>query len=575
MFTRKNKIQNIPPYKAKIANSGKSVHNRCVKSLASSHLTPRQEMMALEKQVFAENKRIINENTVVSDPKFKSYWRRYKKATSSYLVPVHIKDILKAMRESRVILFGDYHTLDQSQRSFVRFLRKYFEQYDDKKIFVALETVQARFNFYLEDFILGKLTVENFIKKIGFKEHWFFDLWKNYEVIFDFLLYHHIPMRAIDADNRKKLSLLERDDFMAREIVQMAEEFPDEKIIVLVGDLHLAPEHLPKSIQKYAKKQKIDLPILSLYQNSPEIHWQLSEKGTVDHVNFVKISDSEYCRQHTPPLIVQQSYMNWLYHEDDFFDWVDAKSSFLDILRQIAKVIKIELPEDYENVEVYTCGDLSFVEKFKRRKIFTEEELQFIERQVLHSESYFLPRTRTVYIADVSIHHAAEEATHYLKYLLSGEEFPRSKKDAFYANVLHEAVGFFGSKLINPKRKCQRFNDFLKDQKYLKTAEMVENREFRLELTELFLSHSRSVRRGNLIHSNKITNMSSEMFLAITHAIGYDLGDHLYYGFMAGKVPLDLIQHLFNDHFGEDGEPCDLFRELFEKLRAVRRPPKH
>ena len=164
--------------------------------------SPRHELMLLEKTLFEENKRIIKEATVVEDKNFKKYNSIYQKAIRSYKEVVDLEKVLEDFDESRVILFGDYHTLDQSQRSFIRVLRAYFESRKDRRMTVALEAIQSRFQKSLQEFFLGKIKQEEFVKRIGFKKHWFFDLWSNYEIIFDFLIYHHIPLFGIDADSR-------------------------------------------------------------------------------------------------------------------------------------------------------------------------------------------------------------------------------------------------------------------------------------------------------------------------------------------------------------------------------------
>ena len=52
------------------------------------------------------------------------------------------------------------------------------------------------------------------------------------------------------------------------------------------------------------------------------------------------------------------------------------------------------------------------------------------------------------------MNHASEEATHFLRHVVSGCQEPLNLVDAFYARALEEAVGFLGSKMLNHKRKC-------------------------------------------------------------------------------------------------------------------------
>lgn len=536
-----------------------------------SKTSPRQELLQIEKRIFQQNQQTINDSTDVRDKNFKKYYRTYKRAIKAYQRVVDVQTIENDISKSRVILVGDYHTLDQSQRSFVRVLRSYFRSHD-KDFVVALETIQARHDKHLDQFMAGKINETLFIKKTGFKKSWFFDLWGNYVVIFDFLKYHHVATFGIEMTGHENRSLLERDIHMAERIVELAKRYPDKKICVLVGDLHLAPQHLPREIETCAKRNKIKLPTLVLYQNSPEIYWRLSEKELVDHTLTVQIKEKSYCRMHTPPIIVQQSYINWLYHEEGVFDWVDAKGSFVQIVERVAQVLGLKLPADYENIEVYTCGDLGFMKLLSRKKLFTKKEMNFIRTQIENSESYFLSKARIAYIANVSIHHAAEEASHYLKFLLSGLETPRSHKDAFYANVLHEALGFFGSKLINAKRKCARIKDFRAQKIFLEHSNLAQKRHVEFETALLFIQNNKQIQKGQLFHTNKVMTFSTEMFLALSHALGYDLGDLLYYAFMDGKVDKKLMQQLFKNPFSDEGEPGEVYLDLVKKLKGVKRP---
>lgn len=541
----------------------------------NSHYThPRNSIIKLEKKIFQENKRIIDDSTVVTDKNFKSYWRHYKSSTKSYQSITHMDHVLSECHKANVILVGDYHTLDQSQRSLVRLMRYYLKTYPKSKFCLALETLQNRHQKHLELYMSDQLNSDEFIKKIGFNQHWFFDLWKNYEILFDFSKHHKIRTLAIDADHRQNVDLNTRDVYMAKKIVEELKNHPDQKIFVLVGDLHLAPKHLPQEIKRQAKSLRLgSVNTVTLYQNSPEIYWKLSEKNLVDHTDFVKVRKNEYCRMHTPPLIVQQSYLNWLYHEEGTFDWVDAKMHFLSLVKQICEILELKLPRDVENIEVFTCGDLSFLSTLKRKKIFSPAEMKFIDFQIRNEQSYFMPKARMVYVANVSIHHAAEEASHYLKFLLSGDEFPRSRKDAFYANVLHEALGFFGSKLINPKRKCPRYQDFVQEKKFLEKSGMETLRALDYDTAQLFIEHYKKLlQKNSLLHTHTIANMSSKLFLSLTHAIGYDLGDQLYFGFMQGRISKKEFKHLFEDPFEAEGKPNQIYLNLFNRLKLIKRP---
>lgn len=526
----------------------------------------------MQKRIYRDNQRHIRETTEVTDPQFAGYERRYNRAVARYQRRVRIPDVGRAMLGASVVLVGDYHTLDQSQRSFMRVLRTFAAF--RRPMAVALECVVSSKQKQLDEFMRGEISEQEFARHVGFRKRWFFDLWPHYRVIFDWLKENSVSVIGIESDAHADMTLKERDVFMSQQIVSWCCQHPDATLFVLVGDLHLAPQHLRREIARCARRQGIKLPVLTLYQNSPAIYWQLSRRNVIDEIMVVKLSKNEFCRLHTPPIIAQQSYLNWLYHDEGHIDWIDAKASFIEILRQIARVIGLKLPAHHEEIDVYTCGDLSFLPHLSRRRGVSRRELSAIRRQVRHSESYFFAKAPLVYIANVSINHAAEEASHYLKFLCAGLEKPRSRADAFYANVLHEALGFFGSKLINSKRKCARAADFRREIGFLEKSGLTLARRLEAETARLFLRHEKIMIAGKFFKSNQIAMMSPAVFISLSHAIGYDLGDRLYHAFMGGKISAEKIRQIYQDPWLGDGVPARAYLAAIQPIRRLRRPEK-
>src|SRR5262249_37843279 len=149
------------------------------------------------------------------------------------------------------------------------------------------------------------------------------------------------------------------------------------------------------------------------------------------------------------------------------------------------------------------CGDLSFLKTLKDDGSFSKTEIKRIKQQILASESYCIPQKNYVYLGNLSLNHAAEEASHYLKFLSSGPEFPRDPVDAFYANTIHEAVGFFGSKIINHKRKCFHEREYAGLITYLTSAKSTQERHKELEIALLVLRHQEMDKKGTPIRSRQ------------------------------------------------------------------------
>ena len=309
-----------------------------------------------------------------------------------------------------------------------------------------------------------------------------------------------------------------------------------------------------------------------LYPNSEAIYWQLAADEVEDQVEIGRISDREFCIINTPPIVWQQSYLNWLEHEEGAIDYADAKHSFLELLKQVAEFLGIEAPAAAEEVEVFTCGDLSFLKKLSEDGSFSKREILQIKRQILASESYCIPQKKCVYLANLSLNHASEEAAHYLKAICAGAEFPRDPVDAFYANTLHEALGFFGSKIINHKRKCFHEKEYLGLVNYLKSAKVPRERLKEMETALLVLEHKQLERKGFSVGSRRYFKTRPDLFFGVTHGLGYMLGDRLYYALLAEKVTKEEIRDLFCDPMKGEGEPFEVYKRLLRKVRGVKIP---
>jgi hypothetical protein len=535
-------------------------------------LSPREELLKIQKKIFAQNDAFIRGQESVRQRGFDLYERQYKRRVRHYEKVSTQEELLEAILKSDIVYLGDYHTNNQSQRTLLRLLKLMVEKIPD--LGLGLELVSRKHQKFLDAYLAEKISEETFLEKIRFRKYWYFDLWQNFKPIFDFARFHHLPVFAIEWSLAGEAPLQTRDRKSAGLIASVLKTDPKMKLVVFAGDLHVAPEHLPREVQRELKKNKDSKKELIVYQNSESIYWELAEDGVEDKVEIVRISDREFCIINTPPIVWQQSYLNWLEHDEGSIDWDDAKHSFLVLLKQIADFLGIPIPPESEEVEVFTCGDLSFLKKLSDDGSFSKKEILQIKKQILASESYCIPQKKCVYLANLSLNHASEEAAHYLKFLCSGEEAPRDPVDAFYANTLHEALGFFGSKIINHKRKCFHEKEYRGLVEYLRSAKVPRSRKQELEIALLVLEHRELDKKGISVRSRKYFKSRPDLFFGVTHGLGYMLGDRLYYALLAEKVSKEEIREAFCDPMKEPGAPFLLYKKLLNKVRGVKLPKR-
>ncbi len=553
---------------------GRLVYDDFIMPLPSPKPSPREELLTMQKKIFRLNQKLIEDSISIHEKGFEAYRRRYLKNVASYEIVSSPEELKSALQKADIIYVGDYHTNSQSQRCFLRVLKMLMDESSD--LVIALELIHQKFQKPVDDYLSGKITLKTFLKKLHLRSRWYFDLWPNFQAIFDFAKYHRLKIYGMEAARDSKVSLQARDEASAKRLLKIVQKNPQAKILVFIGDLHIAPEHLPRELGLLLKKEEICKSELILYQNSEQIYWKLAEEGLEAKAEIVKVDAQSFCILNTPPMIWQQSYINWLEHEEGEIDLADPKHSFLELTRRITQFLGVKLSADYEEVEVYTSGDLSFLKRLEEDPQFTRKEIKLIKRQIMASESYYMQKGKIAYLGSISLNHVAEEAAHYIRHLCAGDEFPRDPVDAFYANVLHEALGFFGSKIINHQRKASHEKDFKSLLIYFRNAngKIPSDRMKEIDIAQLVLELKKLERQGRLISENRVLKQNMEFFLGVTHALGYMLGDRLFYGMIAQKLSKEEIVEVFCDPFREEGSTGKLYLNLVKKLAKVKLPPR-
>jgi hypothetical protein len=265
-------------------------------------------------------------------------------------------------------------------------------------------------------------------------------------------------------------------------------------------------------------------------------------------------------------VVVQQSYLDWIEGGVEPLDGAHPEARFRFLARTIARFLGLDsraFREALAQVAVYTAGDLSFLDTLP----VSAKERRQIEQQILSRESYYIPRARLAYLANLSINHAAEEAAHFVRNVVSGAgDDPRNLADAFYARALEEAYAFCGSKIVNPRRKCPHEPQF---ERLRRSSDA-----FTRQVARAVLAHRAAETNGRSRATGYLSKAGPALFNAVTHSLGYMLGERLYYALATGVCSKSYVRELFLDALDEEGEPFAVYMQLSRRLAGVRIPKR-
>ncbi|HUJ29477.1 MAG TPA: ChaN family lipoprotein [Myxococcales bacterium] len=504
----------------------------------------RIEIGRLQRRLFERQRRLIASSVFGAGAAFRAYEQRVQRRTRTFRQVASFAALLEEIARADVVYVGDYHTLKQAQRSFLKLVQR-----AQRPVTLALEYVQARHQAALDAYLAGDDGALDGCVDAA--------TWPNFRPILDEARARRLTVVAIDLPGK---SLHARDAFAARRIAAAAR--PGGQVFVLAGQLHVAPPHLPAQVARL----RPELRGLTVYQNCERIWWALQREGRELEVEACVLRASEWCLINTPPVVVQQSFLDTL-EGGEQLDGAFLESRFRMLARTVARFLGLWAPalrNELQQVSVYTAGDLSFLDRLE----VTARERREIEQQILSRESYYIPRARIAYLANLSVNHAAEEAAHFVRHVVSGaDDAPRGMVDSFYARALEEAYAFCGSKIVNPRRKCPHEPEFQR------LAKAPEAGAFNRQVAKLVLHH-RAMERGGRRPAKATRLAGPALFNAVTHSLGYMLGERLYYALATGRLLKREVRDLFLDPLDAHGEPLAAYMRLSRRLAGVRIPKR-
>lgn len=519
----------------------------------------RTDLLRLQKQLFRRQKALIERRVQGYSAAFKAYEARYARRIRRFERTATFEEVAAAATACDVVHVGDYHTLKQAQRWYLKLVRRLVEA--GRPVVLALEFVEARHQALIDRFCAGRLSEATFLARTGLERRHGFDVWPNFKPIFEQA--RREGWRVVGLERATGASLEARDRFFARRIARTVVDHPGHVVVALTGQLHCAPPHLPREVEAALPGRTVRQ--LVVYQNAEPIWFELERRGLEHETEAVFLRPGEYCLVNTSPLVAQQSFLDWV-DDGELVETTQPERTFKELARLIARFLGLKLDGALDEVEVYTSGDLSFLSRLHESGLFTARELAQVRRQILARESYYIPRAKIAFLAGLSMNHAAEEAAHFLRHVITGDmERPRAPIDAFYARALEEAFAFFGSKIVNPRRKTAHPEDL---DKKARTDPPHGRRVARAVLAHLAIEAG----GGPAGFARHFSHADAGLANDVTHALGYILGDRLYYAMVQGEVSKTEARRLFRLPMARPGEPMVIYFSLARRLAKVRVP---
>ena len=313
---------------------------------------------------------------------------------------------------------------------------------------------------------------------------------------------------------------------------------------------------------------KKEIPLveqLIIHQNLDEVYWHLVENSK--DADIVKFNSNEFCINSAPPWVKYESMVYWYENlcddpEFDIHEYIiengkktfseDISDNFLQMCSEMISILNLNIElEDLANFNLKDHSSLEYIEdqiwnldnkslrSFYQYLIETSQSFRLIERPIYYCSSYSM--NRMAYLAGIHILH------YYLKDDPILQKFNQKGVERFVLMTYEAMFAFFFSKVINPHRKCEMYQD-LKKRKRAKTISISQKKMYEICIDILNGKELKYLLRGKRVKQLHLLSLF----------VGHILGDYLYQKvFEYGEAQI-LTEEIFNKKIGI---------ESFKKLR--------
>lgn len=539
----------------------------------SSH-SPQQKALLLQKKIFkslkSESELLLGE-TPSTILKYEKENRLDFKSVKN-LRPISKGDLIQEVRSHDVTFIADFHTFDQAQRTALRIVREAYRPGENWMI--GLELIPSQFQRALDDFQDEKISLTDFHKIISYQQEWGFP-WENYAPLFQWAKENQVRLIALNrpknfVKSTEERELLERDQWTAGIITDI---FFDQirnkkrpKIVVLYGELHVGTKHLPFQLSKISKSfLKKPLSWITIHQNDDQLFWKLATQQKFPDSEILKLRKNVFCVFSSTPWTKLQSLITWA--ESATIDSSSDESDYLSTLKTFGTTVSDFLgipPLSYEEINIYTVNEPHLIESIADKKIFNRKELSLIRHHIINNHSLYIPKLNIAYLGSPSFNRIAELAAICILKINKPQKslFEPTIQDFF--RLVHEfAFGFFGSLVLNPRRKCDLFQDHLIRLQSLEKGSK-PSFPYELESRKIVLDFFRT---SNLEQKLPETRVGPAFFIGSKY-LGRILGKALYDSVLKDQFSISDLHRIF---FKQD--PTSAVIELFEVGSQIKLDP--
>jgi hypothetical protein len=385
------------------------------------------------------------------------YLRAFTQSFHTYERTLTPQEFEERINAARILLVGDYHALAASQTFAACLLEGVAQQFP---IVLGFEAVFSRDQPTLDSWWRREISEQELRVELRFDREWGYE-WTSFYELLTAARDHSEGVYGLDCLPRDDLrSIRSRDRHAAAKILEMCEQHPHAKILVLFGESHMAPRHLPALLRKSLACERS----VTILQNIDSLYWRaIDEKAYA-----VSIDDNTVCVFNSSPLEKYESYRLCLERWNAAADEApDFSAAVYNLIFSLARCLGFRLDSGHNGSQPRFLADsvpeVISVEAdghdlFGPTKLAAElvgpgpvrHRIEQVRREVMNRLDkhgcVYIPVANRFLIREFRLSEVAAEAARFLHHACAGSKIRQSSD----GTRVESAIAHLGARLLCP-----------------------------------------------------------------------------------------------------------------------------
>jgi hypothetical protein len=383
------------------------------------------------------------------DPELRAYERAWENHFKKNWLKSNANRLYHVIRRSSLIVLGDFHGYDQSQRTHLRLLRTALTRQEKKAtVCLVLECFKPQDEKILKSWLAGKISDERLLKETKWVKNWGFS-WQNYRPLLELAKERGWGVTGLSTTDR---SLEQRDKWAAHRCLELKNSY--SKVVLVFGDFHLSPHAFPKWIRK--RDPQLYRNTVWVHQNAKALFEKSREAVHSGKTAVYALGANEFCVMNSAPWVKWTSHLAFSAITESELDDEPFQEVILSLGRNWSKYLDIEWdPTDWDLI---TWRNKSKVTRNRSAD-------PFIRNLVTKNIGFVDPNSRTVYLPRPSLNLGSHLIAQTIWYSqsLSGKSNHSLTENTFASQLFIEMFGFCFSKCFNPYRPSRTLIDLARE----------------------------------------------------------------------------------------------------------------